>query len=184
MVQIILKPHDKFSLLKGESFILKSGKLLTTSIFENGKIINNHTYLHAGEILFNWFDFYQEEDIPEIEIEVEALEDSILEKINFFENKHLHFYQTILLQLIKKSVLETQYYLYDTKGYILTILKKSSSSQGIISRKKIKAEHFNIGKTQFYKIYKEIKEEEFLLEKNGKLYLNLKKINDYLSTLH
>ena len=48
------------------------------------------------------------------------------------------------------------------------------------NKKSIKPEYFNVGKTQFYKILKEIKKEKYMFEKEENIYLNSSKIEDYL----
>ncbi len=181
MKEIILKSYERYSLLEGEIFILKKGKVITKSIASTGKIINNNTFLKEGEILFNWFGFYNEENT--LEIEVEALENSILEKIEFPKTKNQNLYQTMLFQLMRKNILEVQYHLYNTKGYILATLKKFVCDNGALDKRIMKPEYFNIGKSQFYKIYKEIKEDGFLIEKNEKIYLEFNKIKKYLKGL-
>lgn len=180
MKKIILKSYERYSLLEEEVFILKKGKVITKSIASTGKIINNNTFLKEGEILFNWFDFSDEENTLEIELEVEALENSILEKIEFFKTKNQVLYQKMLFQLMRKNILEMQYHLYNTKGYILVTLKKFACDNGGLDKRIMKPEYFNIGKSQFYKIYKEIKEDGFLIEKNAKMYLEFDKIKEYL----
>lgn len=181
MEKIILKPYERYSLLDAEVFIIKKGKVITKSIASTGKIINNNTFLKEGEILFNWFGFYNEENT--LEIEVEALEDSILEKIEFSNTKNQNLYQTMLFQLMRKNILEIQYHLYNTKGYILATLKNFACDNGVLDKRIMKPEYFNIGKSQFYKIYKEIKESGFLIEQNEKIYLEVKKIKKYLKSL-
>ena len=123
MKKTVLQPYEKFFLLREKIFILKDGKIITKSIMSNGKIISNNTCLKKGEILFNWFNFFNEENNLEIEIEVEALEKTTLEELTISKKLDENIYQKMLFQLIKKNIIELQYQLYDTKGYILTKLK-------------------------------------------------------------
>lgn len=183
MKKITLESYEKFSLSEDEIFILKEGKVITKSIAPSGKIISNNTCLKKGGILFNWFSFCNEEDNLELEIEVEALETSILEELKISKKMDERIYRAMLFQLMRKNVIELQYQLYNTKGYILTTLKMYACEKGILSKKSVKPEYFNIGKTQFYKIYKEIKEEGFLMEKRDKIYLDIIKIDEYLLEL-
>lgn len=184
MEKIILESYEKFFLLEEKIFVLKEGKVITKSVAANGKIINNNTFLKKGEILFNWFNFFDRKNEIEIEIEIEALEKSILEEmIVSNENINENIYQIMLFQLMRKNILELQYQLYNTKGYILVTLKMYACDKGILDKRSVKPEYFNIGKTQFYKIYKEIKDEKFLIEKKQKVYLNIFKIDKYLLEL-
>lgn len=73
--------------------------------------------------------------------------------------------------------------MYDTKGYILVKLKTYACKRGVLNKKSVKPEYFNIGKTQFYKIFKEIKKEDYVLEKEDNIHLNISKIDEYLSKL-
>lgn len=84
---------------------------------------------------------------------------------------------------MKKAKIEFLYQLYDTKGYILVMLKEYSDFKGELNKKIIKLENFNIGKSQFYKIFQELKLKKYIKEKDEKIYLNLCKIEEYISKL-
>lgn len=102
MKQITLESYEKFSLLEDRVFILKEGKIITKSIMLNGKIISNNTCLKKGDVLFNWFNFFNEKINLEVDIEVEALERTTLEELTISKKLDENIYQAMLFQLIKK----------------------------------------------------------------------------------
>lgn len=185
--KIHLKAHKKYYLLEDKFFIVKSGKVVTKSIAANGKVISNNTCLREGELVFNCFKFLSngEMNFPEIQMEIEALEETTLEEFVFCKKGIVNneIYKNVFLHLVQKVAIELLYQLYDTKGYILMILKLYANSKGIFNKKEIKPENFNVGKTQFYKIYLHLKNEEYLIEEHGEVYLNLLKIDNYLLEL-
>lgn len=181
---VILNKFDNYS-LGGKFFLIKKGKVISRDVLETGKVITNENYLKEGEIIGNFFDFLPQGNllVPEIDIEVEALEDNtILEEFNFCSKeitKNIYL-EKMIIQLIKKSMIKFFYQLYDTKGYILAILKLSADDNGVIAKKEINYENFNISRSQFYFHYSNLKKENFIKEKDKNVYLNLDKINDYL----
>lgn len=180
---IKLSPHEKFY-LDDKFFLVKKGKVIAKDILANGKVISNENCLREGELIGNFFNFLNCDSIsiPSIDIEVEALENSILEEFKFSEIDILNniVFEKILSQLIKKSTIKFLSHLYDKKGYILAVLKLYANSKGIIPKKEIRYENFNIGRSQFYAIYSNLKEEKFLNEDKNIIYLNLDKINIFL----
>ena len=174
--------------LDGKFFLVKKGRIMARDILENGKIITNENYLVEGDLIGNFFTLLPKRDlfIPEIEIEIKALEDNtILEEFKFsleeiFCNVYL---EKIVIQLIKKSIFKFFYQLYDTKGYILAILKLYLNNRNFILKNEIHYENFNISKSQFYLIYSKLKKENFITESNDKIFLNSDKINAYLEEL-
>lgn len=85
MRTITLDKRDRYY-LDGKFYIVKKGKAITRDILENGKIVTNENCLGSGEIVGNFFKLINPSDIyiPEIEVEVEALEDNtVLEKLDF-----------------------------------------------------------------------------------------------------
>lgn len=173
--------------LDGKFFIVKKGKLVSRDILDSGKIITNENYLKEGDLIGNFFEFLPDNNIilPEIDIEVEALEDgTILEEFEFsaddiFQNI---YFEKILMQLIKKSMIKFFYQVYDTKGYIMAILKLYADDEKTIAKKDINYENFNISRSQFYLIYSKLKKEKFIIEKEKKIILNIEKIDEYLSS--
>lgn len=180
---IRLNPSEKYY-IDGKLFLIKKGKVITKYILPNGKIISNENCLREGEIIGNFFSFLKCNyfSVPEVDVEVEALENSLLEELKFSELELLNncVVEKMLSQLIKKSIIKFLYQLYDKKGYILAILKMYVDSKGRIPKKEIKYENFNISKSQFYAIFSKLKEDKFLKEKENEIILNLKKIDSFL----
>lgn len=183
MNRIILEKNDRH-FLEGHFFVIKKGKIISREILETGKVITNENCIKEGEIVGNFFDILTKEDnlMPEIEIEVEALEDNcILEEFKLpkeiFNNVT---FQKILYQVLKKSMIKFFYDLYDAKGYILIILKFYLNKEGYIPKKEIRYKNFNMSKSKFYLLYTKLKEEKFICERNTKIYINLDKTDKYL----
>ena len=181
---ITLNKKDRY-FLDGKFFLVKKGKLISRDILETGKIITNENCLKEGELIGNFFEFLPENNlmIPEVDIEVEALEDgTILEEFNFSSSDVLKnvYLEKIITQLIKKSMIKFFYQLYDTKGYIMAILKLYADNNGKIFKHEINYENFNISRSQFYLIYANLKKEKFIFERESVVSLDLNKINDYL----
>lgn len=181
---ITLNKKDRY-FLDGKFFIVKKGKLISRDILETGKIITNENCLKEGELIGNFFEFLPKNNlmVPEVDIEVEALEDeTILEEFKFSSSDILKniYLEKIISQLIKKSMIKFFYQLYDTKGYIMAILKLYADNNGKILKSEINYENFNISRSQFYLIYSNLKKEKFIFEKEAVVYLDLSKINDYL----
>lgn len=187
MNMIFLNKNDRHY-LDGKFYIIKKGKIITRDILENGKILTYENYLTSGEIIGNFFSFLTLKDIyiPDIDIEVEALEDdTVLEEFNFNSNilTDDNFISKIITHLAKKTLIKFFYQLYDTQGYILSILKLYNNDTGFISKKEINYENFNISKSQFYLVLSKLKKEKYILDDSDGIYLNLKKIDTYLSSL-
>lgn len=66
--------------LDGKFFLVKKGRIIARDILENGKIITNENYLIEGDLIGNFFTLLPRRDlfIPEIEIEIEALENNTI----------------------------------------------------------------------------------------------------------
>lgn len=187
MRTITLDKRDRYY-LDGKFYIVKKGKAITRDILENGKIVTNENCLGSGEIVGNFFKLINPSDIyiPEIEVEVEALEDNtVLEKLDFNPSmlKSDPFFSKVIDHLVKKSLIKFFYQLYDTQGYILAVLKLYNNDSGFIYKKDINYENFNISRSQFYLVFSKLKKEKYILEVNDSIYLNLKKIDSYLASL-
>lgn len=187
MRMVTLQKNQSY-FLDEKFFIVKSGKIITRDILETGRIITNETYLSTGEIVGNFFKFLLISDfkIPDIEIEIVAIEDdTVLEELVITE-QHLQqnpYLQKIIYFLLKKVLLKLLYQLYDTKGYLLAVLKLYKKTKKFIYRKDIHYENFNISKSQFYLTYNKLKKENYITEVNEKVYFNNKKIDKYLNLL-
>lgn len=184
MKNIILQKRQS-KLTDKKIFIVKSGKIITRDILETGKVITNESYLTAGELVCNFSKFLLLQDfkVPEIEVEIVAMENNtILEELNVTVDELMgnSYSQKIICSLLKKVSLKLFYQLYDTKGYVLAVLKLYRERKKFIYKADIHYENFNISKSQFYLIYRNLKKESFLTEVNDKVYLNSKKIDWYL----
>ena len=184
MKTITLKAQERCFLEDDKFFIVEKGTIVTRSILENGKVISNNSCLRKEEVVFNCFNFLedQENTLPKIEVELEALEDSVLIEVEFLKEEVItnEIHQKILRQLVKKTMINVLSQVYTGKGYILLMLKIYADSKGVINKKGVQLDNFNIGKTQFYKIYKILKKDSYIVEKEKKLHLNLSKIDEYL----
>lgn len=187
MKTITLKKNQSYY-LDNRFFIIKSGKIITKDILETGRVIINETPLGSGEILGNFFKFLLISGfkIPEIDIEIIALENNTILEEFIITEKTLEeniYLQKIIYFLLKKVLLKLLYQLYDTKGYVLAILKLQKKSKRFIPKKHIRYENFNISKSQFYLIYNKLKKENYISEIDNRIYFNNKKIDKYLNLL-
>lgn len=187
MGEIILNKNEHY-FLDSKFFIIKSGRIATKEILETGKVITNEVHLSSGEIVGNFFKFLKISDfkIPEMEIEVKSLEDeTVLEELVITEEKIKKdtYLKQLITVLLKKVLLKLIYHLYDTKGYILAVLKLQKNERDYIYKEDVHYENFNISKSQFYLAYKTLKKEKYILEINGKIFFNIKKVDNYLNLL-
>ena len=187
MKEIILQKNECY-FLDSKFFIIKSGKVVTREILETGKVVTNEIYLSSGEIIGNFFNFLKisDFDIPDLEVEVEALENNtVLEELIITEEKIKEdiYLKKLITVLLKKALLKLIYQLYDTKGYVLAILKLQKSDKSYIPKDEIHYNNFNISKSQFYLAYKNLKKDKYIIEINDKIFFNNQKVNDYLNLL-
>lgn len=184
MKEIILKRQESY-LLDNKFFMVKSGKIILRNILENGKVVTNEGCFLKGEIIGNFFNFLDIKNlsIPEVEIEVEALEDNtVLEeiKIDRMKVKENYFIKKLLDSIIKKILLDFYFQVYDLKGYMLSLLKLYIDKENKVLKKNIKPENFNMSKSHFYLMLSKIKTENFIIEKGKYIILDLNKVNEYL----
>lgn len=183
MRRIVLQKGDRLFLEDSFYQIIK-GKLVLKDILKNGKVIITDYCAREGEIIGDYLQFSENKKIlkPDIAVEVEALEKTIIEEFEFSENelKKSRAFEKIMNQLLKNSMLKFMMHLYDKKGYLLLILKLYANSTGEILKKEVNYNNFNISKSQFYLIYSKLKDEGYLCERREKIYLNLNKIEEYL----
>lgn len=166
-------------------FLLKHGKIISRYILENGKIISNENCIKAGEFIGNFFSFLPTDlyFVPEFEVEIEALENNtILEEVdtNFFETLKNTPAEKIIIQLIRNTYIKYFQHLFNTKGYIMSVLKLYADASKTISKDEINPENFNVSRSLFYATYSTLKKENFITEKNKIIYLNSNKIDTYL----
>lgn len=169
-------------------FLLKKGKIISRYILENGKIISNESCIKAGEFIGNFFSFLPTDlyFVPDFEIEIEALEDNtILEEVDtdFFENLKNSPVEKIIIQLIRNTYIKYFQHLYNTKGYIMSVLKLYADTRKTIVKDEINHENFNVSRSLFYATYSKLKKENFITEKDKIIYLNSNKIDTYLKEL-
>lgn len=186
MLKVNLKQNEKL-FLGNKFFIIKQGKVIEKKLLENGEIITNENYIKSGEIIGNFFllteiDYFQ---LPNIEIEIESLEPVILEEIKISkEDISTNFIlKKLFSQLIKQSIIKFLSHFYDTQRFILSLLKLNSDLNGIILKKNIKYENFNISKSQYYLLLSNMKKAKLFTEDNNKILLDLKKVEKYLNPL-
>ncbi|MGL5752647.1 MAG: hypothetical protein ACRCXT_19070, partial [Paraclostridium sp.] len=126
-IKTIAIKKGEYYFLDDKFFIVKKGKVLARDILASGKVIPNEHYFSEGEVIGNFFKFVKDErlTVPNVDIEIEALRDSELEEFSFSKTQLVEniFFERIITQLIKKSTIKFLENLYDSKGYILSILK-------------------------------------------------------------
>lgn len=173
------KKETKF--LENKFFIVKTGKVIIKNILENGEIIVNENFINKNEIVGNFFLLSSNNEfmLPEIGIEIEAIENSILEEIHISEQDLSNnlILKKIVSQLIKSYTINFLSHFYDKPKFLLILLKLYADSEGKFLKKDIHYENFNISKSQFYLILSNLKKQNYLKENNNKITLNLKKIN-------
>lgn len=179
MKKIIIDVNDFFLLQKKKFYILEDGSGVMGTVSSHGKLICSNIFVSKNDIVFNYFCFFS--DNLNLDVEIIALKKITLREITISDNTKETIYLQIISQLIQKSVFDFYYHLYDSQGYMLAILENLCSNEKVINKKLFRPEYFNIGKTQFYKLYKKIKTEGFIKQTNDKLYLNSVKTHDYLS---
>lgn len=182
------------SLSKGEKliiddkcFLVRKGKVITKDLLKNGRAIGHELFISKGEVIGNFFSAVErdETELQEIiSIEVEALEDTELEEI-IMKNCCLNedpYLKKILLQLEKRTLMKYYQELFDTRGYILAVLKLHAGKKRELNKSEVRFDRFNnISRSQFYKLYSELREEEYFFEEDKKIIkLNSLKINKYL----
>lgn len=185
-MNIFLTKGERFYLGK-DFFIIKKGVIKLHYLFESGKILNNECFLKEDEVIGNYFllDDNNQYFNFEIEVEIEVLEDTILEKINVlqFEVFNSAAVKSCFFTLIKHLTKNFLQNILNSEKYILAIFKMNSNSSGEIPKTLIKFEHFNISKSNFYLIYNRLKEKKYFKERENKIILNMKKIDSKFQKL-
>ena len=184
MLKISLKKGEKI-FLGNKFYIINEGSILLKKILENGKIFSYENILKKDDIVGNFLILSEINFLvlPEIEIEIEALEETLIEEIKFSKNDFNNnlIYKRVLNQLIKQYVIKFISYICDPIKVLLILLKINSDSSGVIDKKNVSYETFNMGRTQYYSILAMIKKENLIKEEKKKIILNLKKIEERLS---
>lgn len=180
-----LSKKEKY-LIDDKCFLVKKGKVVTKDILKNGKAIGHELFIGKGEIIGNFFSSLDEDINKHLcltLVEVEALEDTELEELVMLENliKRNDDLKRILLQFSKRTVLKYYQELYDTKGYILAVLKLHAGKNKALSKTEVRFDRFaNVSRSQFYRIYSDLKKEGYIIEEKDEIKLQIIKINQYL----
>lgn len=187
MKEITLK-KDEYYFLDGKFFMIQSGKISTREILETGGSVANELYLSAGEIVGNFFKLLKVSgfEVPDIEIEVKAVENNtVLKEFTITEEKLIEneSLRQLIMFLLKKSLLKLLYQLYDTKGYVLAVLKLYTNNKKYVKREDIYYGNFNISKSQFYLAYRKLRREGYIKEVNERIYFDKEKVRRYLKLL-
>ena len=184
MLEIQLEKNEK--LLLGEKFFMvKKGKVIVRKLLENGDIIVNESYIQSGEIIGNFFLLTEIDylELPSIEIEIESLNKVILEEIKISREEIFNNFilKKLFSQLIKQYIIKFLSHAYDTQKFILSLLRINCDLNGVILKKNINYEYFNISRSQYYLVLSNIKKQNLFKEDNKKIILDLKKIDIILN---
>lgn len=185
MKKVVLNKKERY-FLEGKFYIVTNGSLCAYDIFENGKYIPKEACFKAGEIVGNFFEIFPNKNLvlPEMEVEIMAMEDNtIIEEFKFEKRTlitNLEF-SKIISQLLKENIFKLFYHLYDKKGYLLAILKFYADEKGILLKEQLHYENFLMSKSLFYNVYTDLKDEKYIKEVNKNIKLNLNKIDKYFS---
>ena len=184
MKEIVIREKETFE-ISNKFYIVKKGKIILKNIFPNGKVVTNEHWMKSGDLIGEFLNHFtlQKIDLPYIEIEVKALEDTVLEEIDLDlkKLKENPLMNNLLSSFVKLHVFQLLYHFYDTKGYILSVLRLYADNNDIISKEKFNVEHINISKSQFYNVFGQLRRLGFVREKGKKIYLNSEKMKQYLA---
>lgn len=176
MKEILSLKAGESLFLYGGIYIIKSGKVLSKQIFDNGKVLLNTCYLEKGELIGNFFGLSQDIPVPEFYIEIIATKDTVLEKIHLSPLNTLKegsIYQKIIYQLLIRINLEIHSKIVDKKEFILFISNLLSNPDGSVDKKIISPEIFNMSKSQYYLILSKLNEEKKISDGINKILLLL-----------
>lgn len=186
MLRIHLEKNEKF-FLGDKFFIVKKGEVVVKKLLENGEIIVNENYVKTGEIIGNFFLLTEIDylELPNVEIEIESLENVTLEEIKISKDDISNnlIFKKLFSQLIKQYIIKFLSHVYDTQRFILSLLRLNSDLDGVIMKKNINYEYFNISKSQYYLLLGNMKKEKLFKEDRNKILLDLKKIEKVLNPL-
>lgn len=180
MNRIILKKNETY-MLEENFYVLKKGKILIKKIFANGKTLVENGYIKEGEIVGNFFNLFENLNKLDFYMEITALENTALEKIEIGKIKNINklsIYERIIYQLLKESSLNLLYKFFTKEQYILIVLAMLGQNNQI-DKKHITYENFNMSKSQFYLLFNRLKEKRILRETKNKIILE----DNYLNYL-
>ncbi|MGL5459784.1 MAG: hypothetical protein ACRDBY_09235 [Cetobacterium sp.] len=185
MLEVSLKKDEKL-FLGNKFYVIKKGSVLLKKILENGKVISYENILKKDEIIGDFLTLSEINFLilPEIEIEIEALEETLIEEIEISKNElnNNPIFKRLLNQLIKQYIIKFISYVCDPVKVLLILLKINSDSNGVVEKKNVSYENLNMSKTQYYAILTLVKKENLLKEEKKRIILNLKKIDEKLNT--
>lgn len=185
LLEISLKKDEKL-FLGNKFYLIKKGSILLKKILENGKVISYENILKKDEIIGDFFTLSEINFLilPEIEIEIEALEETLIEEIEISKNElnNNPIFKKLLNQLIKQCIIKFISYVCDPVKILLILLKINSDSNGVVEKKNVSYENLNMSRTQYYSILTLLKKENLLKEEKKKIILNLKKIDKKLNS--
>lgn len=187
MSKIILQRKEK-CVISDKFYIVENGSISVYDIFKNGKYLPKETCFRPGEIVGNFFKYFPNKNLPlpEIEVEVIAMEDStVLEEFKF-ESTAIEVnleLSKIIIQLLKENIFKLFYHIYDKEGYLLAILKFYADDDGILIKDYIHYSNFLMSKSKFYTTYGILKDKKYIKETKKNIQLNLKKIDKYFNDI-
>ncbi|MEG0236192.1 MAG: hypothetical protein RR523_08210 [Cetobacterium sp.] len=185
LLEVSLKKGEKL-FLGNKFYVIKKGSVLLKKILENGKVISYENILKKDEIIGNFLALSERNFLilPEIEIEIEALEETLIEEIKISKNElnNNPIFKRLLNQLIKQYIIKFISHICDPVKVLLILLKINSDSNGVVEKKNVSYENLNMSRTQYYSILTLVKKENLLKEEKKRIILNLKKIDEKLNS--
>lgn len=177
MEKITLFKGDSYYIDNNKSYILEKGALLTKILFTDDKLLSTKNILKKNDILINYLYVLNANlhIFKETVLKVEALEDTILLEYEFELEKD---YMNLISQLLTKVNHNSIQHIYGKKGYILYSLCNLSKDNKI-DKNEVTYEYFNVSRSQFYVILSNLKNEEYIYEKDQTYVLNKNKINKF-----
>lgn len=187
--KVVILEKGEIFFLDGKFFLIREGRVISRAILPNGRVISHENCFREGELVGNFFGFLENQLldsrllVPEIEIQIEVLEnETVLEEISLTSRDiaQYKYLEIMIIQLIKTSLIKSLHLLYDSKRYILAVLKLHANEKGVILKNEVKYDNFNISRSQFYLLYSNLKKEEFIVEDRQFVKLNIKKVDKFL----
>lgn len=184
MLEITLEKNEKL-FLENKFYIIKKGSVLLKKILENGKIISYENILRSDELVGNFLTLSEINFLilPEVGVEIEALEVTTIEEIDISKNEinKNPIFKRLLNQLIKQYVIKFISHSCEPMKVLLILLKINSDLNGVVDKKNIGYENLNMSRGQYYSMLSIIRKEELIKEENKTIILDLKKVDEKLS---
>lgn len=186
-------PVGKILFLESDKiYSIECGRGILRERLGNGKCISHEHPIVAGEIIGGPALFLKEAVGDEIllqnlELELEILEEADIsiisaEKISpghlpVEERAQLLHGMVSLLQ--KRRISHSAYHAADKQAHILSILRRFADKRGCVPRSVIRPELFNVSKSQFYLLFRELMRKGYLKKLDGFYKINHKKAMEY-----